>query len=373
MIKQLAYSAIVGGCLAITACGGGGSSSSSDSGSGNGAGTGGGSGGGSTSQRISRFSADYDNNGIADAVETSRYDNNGRLIATLYTYTDDGTADIINLNEEGAREVSFDYTYNSQGQMTSWVKDIAFIDPASVGPGRIVRQEFSAAYDSNGLVTEAIITGFSISGAQLTSQRFEPRYNGNVMSSFIGFINNLQTYITTFTYDSSGLPILAQGDYPAIEIAPGVTTDAFSTAYDFEWNTNRQNTRVVFSSPDPTNSGNGFTSTVDSVFNSDAQLVSQQWLASPITDPTIWSLNSDLRFSYDAQNQRLTQISWDLNRDGSIDATINYEWEASVCTPVYFWLPQSLVPNIFLGNVPDNAHPSLIPGTGFQLFDHCAD
>ena len=68
---------------------------------------------------------------------------------------------------------------------------------------------------------------------------------------------------------------------------------------------------------------------------------------------------------YDPQN-RPQVLSYDLDSDGSVDATVTLTWETADCIPASLWAP-----NAFPNFVRDLSRP-IVPGTGFFMTDFCA-
>jgi hypothetical protein len=335
-----------------------------------------------SNRRIARVIADYDNNGQQDAIRELSYDGDGRLLSDIYTYLGDGTTDRLNLDERDALQVSTIFDYDANGRLILWDRAITFINLGSVSAGRVARVVMENSYNADGTVNQYKSTAYNISGQLLPFQPliFEANYNGNQLINFTNsssVFGTTMTTTTTFNYGANGLPDSAEANTPAVTVSVAgqtITMPAYSLFHDFEWDAELRNTRYLFSYPlDVTQPTiiNGFID-VKSSFDSMGLLTNQDYTSDSQADKSLWSLDSRLTFAYDPLDNKPLIVSWDLNRNGSIDATLTYEWEMGTCATSYFWTPVSLAPNRYhgysLANVP---HPSFVPGTGFNRLENC--
>lgn len=132
MLQKIVVNALFSSFILLTACGGG--SGGNDIGGGDVVGNGGTSDAGETGDGngepnslfafqtfgLERIDYDYDNNGVAEGVETFSYDDSGRLVLSTYLYTADGTADLptsFGNPNRGFKTVEITYTYDDIGRV----------------------------------------------------------------------------------------------------------------------------------------------------------------------------------------------------------------------------------------------------------------
>ncbi|MEP1448924.1 MAG: hypothetical protein ABJK37_22660 [Paraglaciecola sp.] len=131
MLQKIVVNTLFSSFILLTACGGGGGNETSGGVVGDGGGTsdggGTGDGGGELNSLLTfqtfgleRIDYDYDNNGVAEGVETFSYDDSGRLVLSTYLYTADGTADLpasFGNPHRGFMTVEITYTYDDIGRV----------------------------------------------------------------------------------------------------------------------------------------------------------------------------------------------------------------------------------------------------------------
>lgn len=341
ILKQMAALSMT---VSLAAClDGGGGSSNPDGGN---AGTGNTGGGGSAgpasfANRVTRVDYDYDNNSVIDATDTISYDASGRVNLTTYLYTDDGTLDILNLRDSGTTQETNAFTYDSDGNVILFVVDRQF-----------QRIEASMTYDTAGLLTRQDFQFLNSSGGQISATYWDFSYTGQQLDQVDSFFGSNTTPATTqsFSYASSGLPTTSR--------ITGGSLDATTT---FSWRSDGQLDSV------DTQSDNGDSSSVVIGYDTQNLQQTQTWtnVGQGFNYSEITGQSYTRSVTYDAQSRPLV-VSYDLDSDGSVDATVTFTWETAACIPATLWAP-----NAFPNFVRDTAQP-FIPGTGFFTSQFCA-
>lgn len=240
--------------------------------------------------RHASISYDLDNNGVADAQSTLRYDSAGRVAELRYVYTGDGTAD--RFDGRGQDSVTEAYAFDGQGRLAS------FTNTAAEGSSRFTFVYGSGAQPTRADVTAGGMTGqrnYSFSSAGLMT-RVELVLQGQVLGD------------SSFDYDAQGRRTLAT------ETTAGADAAA-STRYT--WNSD------------------GTLAAVDRDIDADGthvryEMSYQNGLQTGTRKLVAGQLLYLVRFSYDTQN-RLARAVFDMGGDGSDDASMTLTWETGAC------------------------------------------
>jgi hypothetical protein len=191
MLKKMAISALVLSFVLLAACGGGGDVSAED-GSGNaGDGTTAGDGSNGTAGDdlnplfkfqtfgVEKVDYDYDNNGIAEGVETFSYDDDGKLLMTFYQYTEDGTPDLDFGNNiyAGFMTNETTYTYDENGRVVE-SNSIATANASAEAMGQFASRSLNFTFEYDGdaeypiSITESYIDENDVPFYRFTSNYF---------------------------------------------------------------------------------------------------------------------------------------------------------------------------------------------------------
>lgn len=351
--------------LTLSACGGGGGSSSgSDSG---GDGSGGGSGGGNANggeltrdRRINAIQYDFDNNGAFEGRAALDYDDEGRIEQIRYEYDfDDGVPDTdfrtFSL-EFGAENAIYDYSYDDQGRLTSWIitKDTS-------------RLENLYTWNDDNLVTNYRIEFYDGAGGLQNTARFELTYdNGQLVSWNEEFEPTGSAPVSladaTLTYNpGTGLPSLVS----RTENLGNVTENM---AYAFNANgTIESITTTTPSDPDFENVFQ-FTYEDDTLEGiGEYHIAEKRALTDDPADAYSWVyIYSDGSPNTELDDGLLENVMIDMGSDGTFEANIKFDTSIGFeCLPVYFWQPRA-TPNFVAQN-----HEPFIPATGYVRLDYC--
>jgi len=339
IVKQIASFSFALGLSACLDGGGGSSSTGSDAGSDPNGGSN--AGAASFANRITRVDYDYDNNGVVDATDDIAYDADGRVNLTSYFYNDDGTADLLNLRDDSVTQETNAFTYDSDGNVTLFVVDRQF-----------QRIEASVTYDAAGLFARQDFQFLNGSGGQISATYWEFSYTGQQLDQVDSFFGSNTTPTTTqsFSYDASGLPATSR--------FTGGSLDATST---FSWRSDGQLDLI------DTQSDNGDSSSVVMDYDAQGLQQTQTWtnVGQGFNYSEITGRSYTRSVIYDGQD-RPQIVSYDLDADGSVDATVTFTWETASCIPATLWAP-----NAFPNFVRDTAR-SFVPGAGFFTTQFCA-
>lgn len=265
--------------LLLAGCGGGGDGTTTDDPAGG--------------TRQASISFDLDNNGVADAQETLRYDSEGRLTQRAYVYTGDAVADRMDGRGQGA--VTETFGYDGQSRMSS------FGTTSSEGA-----VSMSFVYDSGELPTRA-----DVSAAGMVGQR-------NYVYDTAGLLQRVDLLIqgqlfgsTSFEHDAQGRRSLAAESDPA---GSGVARTRYT------WNADGSLAAVARDID-----ADGFDVAYSMTYENGRQATTRKSVAGQV----LYSV----RFAYDSQG-RIERATIDMGSDGSDDAVMTVTWEAGACRSV---------------------------------------
>ncbi len=295
-----------------------------------------------TGSRMSAINYDLDNNGTVDATATILYDTNGRPSDFLYIYSGDGTPDtsagIIGLR--GDEEDSLSFSYDANGRLEQQIQDIP-------NASTITRLVFNFEWDDDGLVTRNVNDFFDSSGGLFSRNTSDITYSNNLVSGWNEVQENISPAATTnatgaVIYDASNQPTDITYDVGGV----------VSFNKNLTWDQGRTAT-----SETTTSSG---TDTITYTYSADGQRLETR----TITDGTNTQVHT---FVYDSNN-RLSEIRYDRDNDGSVDAMETLVWEDGACETAISW-------NGFSGEEPllTTVSSPYINGTGYGLLNFCED
>lgn len=258
--------------------------------------------------RVQRYMIDMDNNDVEDASIDYSYDTDGHLIQWQYSYTGDGAEDKYNpVYESRLPDFASDTTspygeeliWNDQGVLTGsifsdanyrWVHRYSYID------GKLSRDD-SEVYNS--------------AGALLTTQYELYRYSGERLSQVDTFdaANDTLTSSATLTYNASG------------QLVAHVNGDS---TMRYRWNEDGS-----LSSIEETDTLEGSEGPI--LIHSFLQRINYAdgHMAGRFNSNQINNKNSTEIFSY--EGERISSVTFDLDSDGSIEATETVIWEDGNC------------------------------------------
>lgn len=322
------------------------------------------------SQRVTRVTLDYDNNGVVDAEEIHSYDNDGRLEQINYQYIGDGTNDIIVTQDPRALTVIEDYNYNNDGRVSSWTRAITPFNPNTFGSG-IATTTLNYQYDSNGLIDQVAFETYFLSGALAATINYDLEYNSGQLTRVIQQNQALGLSFDVFidfSYDGNGLPEMAVMSNPATTFNGFSIPASIIAENSFFWNSDFKTSSYTFLDVQQNN-----LSQLDTMYTPTGKVDVQDFSSSANVDKTQWVNNSTWTFNYDSTNDLLDTIAVDMSRDGSEDAIISMEWEEEDCASVYLWHPLLLPLYPFESFTTQESLPSaILPGTGYRKNGSCA-
>ncbi len=299
----------------------------------------------STGGRIGSINYDLDNNGTVDATATILYEDNGFPSDFNYTYIGDGTPDTSDgiTGLRGAEEVSLTFSIFDDRFLARTIQE-----NKEVGSGITTgRFEIGVQWNTNGLATESRTESYNSSGGQTNRNITTVSYNGTLVSGW----NEVQesflpastvNAIASVTYDGDNQPTDVNYTVGGV-----VNIDKALT-----WNQGRTTTSAT-----TTNSG---TDTITYGYTADGLRLETR----TIDDGTTTQVHT---FVYDA-NSRLSEIRYDRDNDGVIDAVETPVWEDSACETAISW-------NGFSGEEPllSTTSSPYLNGTGYGLINFCDD
>lgn len=297
----------------------------------------------STGGRIGSINYDLDNNGTVDATATILYEDNGFPSDFNYTYIGDGTPDtsdgIIGLR--GAEEVSLTFS-GDNGFLSRTIQE-----NKEVGSGVTTGRFEIGVQWTNNLATESRTEIFNSSGGLTNRNITTIAYNGTLVSGW----NEVQESFAPAATVNATASVTYDGDNQPTDVNYTVG-GAVSFDKALTWEQGRTET-----SETTTTSG---TSTITYGYSADGQRLETR----TITDGTTTQVHT---FVYDANN-RLSEIRYDRDNDGSIDAVETPVWEEGACETVMSW-------SGFSGEEPllSTASSPYLNGTGYGLLNFCED
>lgn len=294
----------------------------------------------STGSRMSAINYDLDNNGTIDATATILYDTNGRPSDFMYVYTGDSAPDtaegIIGLR--GNTDESLSFSYDSNGKLEQQIQDI----PSA---STITRLVFNFEWDANELVTRNVNDFFDASGGLFSRNSTDITYNGNLVSGW----NEVQENISPAAITNATGTVTYDGDNQPTDITYDVG-GVVSFNKTLTWDQGRTAT-----SETTANSG---TDTITYTYSADGQRLETR----TITDGTNTQVHT---FVYDSNN-RLSEIRYDRENDGVIDAVETPVWEDGACENILNWFGFS-AETPFLST----ASSPYLNGSGYGLINFC--
>lgn len=293
--------------------------------------------------RVSTIQYDLDNNGTADATATISYEDNGFPSDFNYVYIGDGTPDTSDgiTGLRGAEEVSLTFS-GDDGFLSRTIQE-----NKEAGSGITTGRFEIGVQWTNSLATESRTEAFSASGGQTNRNITTITYNGNLVS---GWSEVQESFDPAATVNATA-SVAYDGDNQPTDInytVGGVVSfDKILT-----WDQGRTATSVT-----TTSSG---TTTITYGYSTDGQRLETR----TITDGSATQIHT---FIYGGNN-RLSEIRYDRDNDGNIDAVETLVWEEGACETQISW-------SGFSGEEPLLSITSspYINGTGYGLLNFCDD
>ncbi len=288
--------------IGISACGGGNSGGDGS--------TGGSTGGGGTAKynkRISETVLDLDNNGQMDARFDYLYYPDGRLQMVTYTYVGDGTTDLYNpFYIASTRRADSEFSYDSSGKLSGY--------KITIDNGNIIND---AVFTYNGSQFIRSDTTVAASGSSLVLVG-EMTYTNGLPSQFDSTSAGAPLLGYTFTHNENNQLI------QSVKTSIGLLTLETS---NYQWNAD--------GSLDKITSFNSSSKWEEDLTFSGGLLQSRDF-----TSSLSGGINVTWLFTY--KDGFPLRTDYDLNRDGSIDATESITIESGPCTPVYLNIPEDI-------------------------------
>ena len=298
--------------IGISACGGGNSAGDAAA-SGDDAGGGsadGGTGGNSTAEynkRISETILDFDNNGQMDARFDYLYYPDGRLQMVTYTYIGDGTTDLYNpFYVTSTQRADSELSYDSNGNLSGY--------KITIDNGDIINDAVFTYNGSQFIRSDTTVTAsgrsFLLVGQMSYENGLPSQFNlTSAGTPFIGY---------TFTYNADN------------QIVGSVKTSIGLLEVDtatYEWNMDGSLDKITHINSNGTRQ--------EDLTYSNGLLQSRDF-----TSTLPRGTNATWLYTY--KDGFPLRTDYDLNRDGSIDATETVIMENGACTPVYFNIPEDM-------------------------------
>jgi hypothetical protein len=297
--------------------------------------------------RLTRIVYDFDANGMADADMNLGYNGAGEVVSTDYTYFGDGTTDLFNTEDDGTVQEDGVYGFDGSGRMITAQIDRgteSFEATTTFAADAFDRIDLIER-DGSGTIVSDVYFDFTYTGSDLTQVV-------NRQTSNNALINTL-----SITYGTNGLP------EDVDLVSPGISI--FNT---LAWNADGNVTTISSTA----SGGFGTGSASMTYLPGSGQLASEAWIQTGF----VGSLFSEFpgntyrkTYAYDANQLRTTE-SVDVGDNGSVEATLTYEWTAGSCNPSFQYAPNGR-PN-FSGLTTDGSVPDVyIPGTGATYIENC--
>jgi len=150
--------------------------------------------------RITVFTEDNDNNGVADGTGTISYNSAGLPTRLNFVYVDDGTPDLFVISDNFS--YSFDVVYDTSGRVAS----LTYKEPTQTvvstytyGTNNLVSRNDLQNFDSSGTLIADVYLTFAYTGSNPTSISYFNKANSALL-----FTNN-------YTYDAQGRVLTTTG------------------------------------------------------------------------------------------------------------------------------------------------------------------
>ncbi len=296
-----------------------------------------------TGSRVSAIQYDLDNNGTVDATATILYDSNGRPSDFINIYTDDGTPDssagITGLL--GSEDVSLSFSYDANGRLEQQIQDIP-------GDPTITRLVFNFEWNGNDLITRNVNDFFNAGGGLVSRHTSDLTYNGTLVSGWSEVQESFAPVAATTNATGS---VTYDGDDQPTDVNYTVG-GVVSFDKTLTWDQGRTATSET--------TMNSSTTTITYGYSVDGERLETR----TITDGTTTQAHT---FVYDGNN-RLSEIRYDRDNDGTVDAVETPVWEDGACENIINWFG-------FSGETPffSTTSTPFINGTGYGLITFCED
>jgi hypothetical protein len=347
MLQKIVVSTLMSSLLLLTACGG--SSDTGDdvnSGIGNGDNVNSGGGNGNDSNSLFKFQTfglerieyDYDNNGIAEGVETFSYDDEGKLVLSSFQYTTDGTVDIpttFGNPKRGFMAVDIIYNYDEKGRLIG-SNDIAISNTSqdSSLPRASRTIDFTFEYKDDSEYPMSITESYmDESGTPL--YRYTDIFNYDEEDNLKNVVRNYDPSVSTFPIDNPGYLYRVEYDYSDITGSAQNYNylDEFSNASIFNYSSDRLINSLIVTT-DPTLATPPPLSAIVEYSYNDRGCMSN-FTGGLFNDLGTIDYKQTLKITYGSQD-RVILRELDEDFDGNIDSTDSYFYGDTAITTAPF-------------------------------------
>lgn len=302
--------------------------------------------------RYTKILVDLDNNGRVDEEIVPVYTDEGLFESVTWSYVGDDTVDLMNSTSDGGTAAYY-FEFDDAGRMTHMNQEF---DPAPefVTPYTLDRAEIEHVYGEEGELVSATRQFYDRQGHLVSDISWDFFYNDGRLINF-----------DRFDVDSSVSPAeIGEYEYRPDGLVSKLTQTAEHSSSEaiHEWTADG-----MFLRKTTTYSFSPLAWIVEAYYDEMGRLSrSISYNAVFQGDGTLFNATVDhLR----DENGRLIRQEIDLDNDGSIDATREFEWEEEPCLPVLL-LDPGIPANYTLDEAPSSHYA---PGTGFIMFSGCQD
>lgn len=307
--------------------------------------------------RLTSIDHDYDNNGITDATTTIFYNGAGEPTLSEYRYVGDGTPDLFVTEDDGASEDDTVFAFDVDGFTTDVTLDRVNFDATTEAFD--VAQTFTAGVltrtdstsDTGGPVVGASYATFAYVAGDLDQVTERSSADDSIL------------YTLDYQYGGDGLPSIVTFNVPPVPpFFPGI--DLLTT---YTWRPDGQVdsvSSVGSSGPNPFTDGSG-----DYIYDAEGRRTAEVFVAT-VGSGAVPAEFPDTSYrktlDYDVLGL-LSREEFDVDDDGSIEATRIPTWEPGECTTVFVWASN--------GRPEFEAIPGTpyVPGTGWQSLRNCPE
>jgi len=263
--------------------------------------------GASGAHRVAKMERDYDNNGIAEAVEVLTYSADGRSVAIESTYTDDGTPDLYYMgNSPDVVYFGTDFTFTAEGLPET------FTIENTMGDGSSDTYRVTYHYESSRV---SLITQETVNSTESLLVELVPHYTGDQLTSVTSdFAGSSSEW--TFTYDSRGWLASSETRGNGMLLVTNYYT----------WRDDGQLSRI-----EQVGDLSGSSYELNLGYDAEGKIITAEHVdnQSPTSE-----INGTQTATYNAQNL-IVKMEYDVLSDGSVESNEVFTWEEGGCNAMY--------------------------------------